>query len=63
MVADHPDQGWCLLCNGVIAFDGGGELLQHASPRALRTRRDHGGRALTGITFTETETESATHPN
>jgi hypothetical protein len=31
MVVDHPDQGWCLLCNGVIVFDGV-ELLPDASP-------------------------------
>lgn len=33
IIADHPDQGWCLLCNGVIAFDDGGELLPGPSPR------------------------------
>jgi hypothetical protein len=27
MVADQPRQGWSLLCNGVILFDDGGELL------------------------------------
>ena len=26
-IADHPDQGWCLLCNGVIVFDDTGQLL------------------------------------
>jgi Family of unknown function (DUF5999) len=25
-LAAHPDQGWSLLCNGVIAFDDGGGL-------------------------------------
>lgn len=25
--ADQPQQGWSLLCNGVILFDDGGELL------------------------------------
>jgi len=25
--ADHPEQGWCLLCNGVILFDDGGAIL------------------------------------
>jgi hypothetical protein len=24
---DHCEQGWRLLCNGVIAFDDGGDLL------------------------------------
>lgn len=27
VVADHPDQGWNLLCNGVLTFDDTGELL------------------------------------
>jgi len=27
IVADQPGQGWSLLCNGVIVFDDGGELL------------------------------------
>lgn len=27
IVATFPEQGWSLLCNGVIAFDDGGELL------------------------------------
>jgi len=27
IVAAHPAQGWSLLCNGVIVFDDGGELL------------------------------------
>ena len=27
IVAAHPEQGWSMLGNGVIVFDGGGELL------------------------------------
>lgn len=27
VVAAHPEQGWSLLCNGVIAFDDGGMLV------------------------------------
>ena len=27
IVADHPEQGWSLLCNGVVVFDDGGEVL------------------------------------
>jgi hypothetical protein len=26
-VAAHPEQGWSLLCNGVVLFDDGGHLL------------------------------------
>lgn len=34
--ACHPDQGWSLLCNGVVVFDDLGDLLpggQVVSPR------------------------------
>ena len=27
VVASHPDQGWSLLCNGVVLFEDSGELL------------------------------------
>lgn len=27
IVAGHPEQGWYLLCNGVILFDDGGAIL------------------------------------
>jgi hypothetical protein len=26
-VATHPEQGWSLLCNGVVMFEDTGELL------------------------------------
>ncbi|MGC5014289.1 DUF5999 family protein [Streptosporangium sp. DT93] len=26
-VSSHPEQGWTLLCNGVVLFDDTGELL------------------------------------
>jgi hypothetical protein len=26
-VASHPEQGWSLLCNGVVLFDDGGQLV------------------------------------
>ena len=34
IVADQPGQGWSLLCNGVILFDDGGELLPDARAAA-----------------------------
>lgn len=37
-VANHPEQGWSLLCNGVVLFDDGGELVPGIFPR----RRDAG---------------------
>ncbi|MCW2600662.1 MAG: hypothetical protein JWM02_2491 [Frankiales bacterium] len=27
VVSQHPEQGWVLLCNGVVVFDDTGELL------------------------------------
>jgi Family of unknown function (DUF5999) len=27
VIAGHPEQGWSLLCNGVIVFDDMGEIL------------------------------------
>ncbi len=40
-VALHPEQGWSLLCNGVIVFDDLGEILPSGRPgrRARETRR------------------------
>jgi hypothetical protein len=48
VVASHPEQGWSLLCNGVVIFDDDGELLPDGralAPRvcaglALAGRRD-----------------------
>ena len=31
VVAAHPEQGWSLLCNGVIMFEDTGELLPDGS--------------------------------
>ena len=36
-VAIHPEQGWSLLCNGVIVFDDMGEILPGG--RAVPPRR------------------------
>ena len=38
VVADHHDQGWVLLCNGVVLFEDTGELLpdgRAVAPRPL----------------------------
>ena len=28
VIASHPEQGWSLLCNGVVVFEDTGELLR-----------------------------------
>jgi len=41
VVAGQPGQGWSLLCNGVILFDDGGQLLpdgRAVAPARLRRR-------------------------
>jgi Family of unknown function (DUF5999) len=41
VIAAHPEQGWVLLCNGIIRFEDGGELLASVlnttDPAALET--------------------------
>jgi hypothetical protein len=38
VIASHPEQGWSLLCNGVVLFDDDGELLPDG--RAVAHHRD-----------------------
>ncbi|MGF7237318.1 MAG: DUF5999 family protein [Frankia sp.] len=45
VVTGHPDQGWSLLCNGVILFDDTGEILptgRTIEPRRCLPRRAGG---------------------
>ena len=32
VVSAHPEQGWSLLCNGVVVFDDTGELFRTDTP-------------------------------
>jgi hypothetical protein len=40
VVASHPEQGWSLLCNGVVAFDDEGDILPDGSAIAPQRRPD-----------------------
>jgi hypothetical protein len=31
VIASHPEQGWSLLCNGVITFDDSGTLMPNGT--------------------------------
>jgi hypothetical protein len=44
IVAAHPEQGWSLLCNGVILFDDTGELLPDTRCIAPHRPGDQHGR-------------------
>jgi hypothetical protein len=37
VVGRHDEQGWCLLCNGVVTFDDGGAILPDGSTLPRRT--------------------------
>ena len=42
VVSSHPEQGWSLLCNGVVVFDDTGEILpdrQIVAPHRPRCRQ------------------------
>jgi hypothetical protein len=45
VVASHPEQGWSLLCNGVVCFDDLGELLPDGSSLPARRLHHHGAAA------------------
>jgi hypothetical protein len=36
VIAGHPEQGWSLLCNGVVLFDDTGEILPDGHCRHAR---------------------------
>jgi hypothetical protein len=38
VMSSHPEQGWSLLCNGVVLFDDTGELLPDGQIIAPRQR-------------------------
>ena len=41
VIAAHPEQGWVLLCNGIVRFDDDGELL----PRRENNQRQFSANA------------------
>jgi Family of unknown function (DUF5999) len=58
VIVSHPEQGWSLLCNGVVIFEDTGELLPDgtsiaphrptdlaAFDRPVGVIREHGGQA------------------
>jgi hypothetical protein len=38
VIAGHTEQGWSLLCNGILLFDDGGLLLPDGRAEAPHTR-------------------------
>ncbi|GAA3287451.1 MULTISPECIES: DUF5999 family protein [Dactylosporangium] len=46
VAASHPEQGWSLLCNGVIVFEDTGELLPDCS--VIEPHRGYAPHTLVG---------------
>ena len=68
IVAFHPEQGWSLLCNGVIMFDDRGEILpggrvvpppSNPHPAAHRVMRNVRGRSISRRVAVEDVTVAA----
>ena len=38
VIAGHPEQGWSLLCNGIVLFDDGGLILPDGRAEAPHPR-------------------------
>ncbi|MFJ5851188.1 DUF5999 family protein [Streptomyces sp. NPDC092903] len=45
LLAHHPDQGWSLLCNGILLFEDTGELLPNGQAIAPHRHRMVGASA------------------
>ena len=41
VIASHPEQGWSLLCNGLVVFDDGGLLLPDGRAAMPHTQPFH----------------------
>ena len=48
VLSSHPDQGWSLLCNGVVVFDDNGEILPDGSIIQARKTDHKNHRELVG---------------
>jgi hypothetical protein len=60
-IASHPEQGWSLLCNGVVIFEDTGELLPNGATIAPHRPTDHQApAALGGLIITDREGRPAT---
>ena len=49
VIAGHPEQGWSLLCNGIVLFDDGGLLLPDGRAEAPHARPLPPDRGMTAV--------------
>ncbi len=63
VVVAHPEQGWSLLCNGVVLFDDDGELLpdgRAVAPARVRLPAGTEGTAMTALRCLVVDNQPAT---
>jgi hypothetical protein len=60
VVSSHPEQGWSLLCNGVILFEDTGELLPDLS--TVRPHRGCEGKTCHGVSAVPAQNRGAVRP-
>jgi hypothetical protein len=58
-VISHPEQGWSLLCNGIVIFEDTGELLPSGTAIAPHRPTDIGTLATTAVQVREPRNSAA----
>ncbi len=64
-IVSHPEQGWSLLCNGVVIFEDTGELLPDGAfiaPHRPTDLTGHGGQAPAALSVIGDISRSHSHP-
>jgi Family of unknown function (DUF5999) len=58
-IISHPEQGWSLLCNGIVVFEDTGELLPDGEPIAPHRPTDLICQPALAVTGRETSADPA----
>jgi Family of unknown function (DUF5999) len=61
-IISHPEQGWSLLCNGIVVFEDTGELLPDGEPIAPHRPTDLIPRAVVATKRPEAPAETTHSP-
>jgi len=61
-IISHPEQGWSLLCNGIVVFEDTGELLPDGEPIAPHRPTDLISQPARGAGRQESSAEDSHSP-
>jgi hypothetical protein len=61
-IISHPEQGWSLLCNGIVVFEDTGELLPDGEPIAPHRPTDLITQPARGVGRQESPAEDSHSP-